>query len=152
MGESHVPFSKCSSKKKRHQALFSYASTQLACCLYQTLKSDELLEQFFIAFNVVRISDNAVGDRADRLAGRFVVMPFALGALVRVDLVDLVPHGDRLVRTFGITHITVNALAGNKQCHIIDRLSARAGCACSHLSLGYASADRSPNPYPVEQG
>ena len=60
---------------------------------------------------------NAVGNRTDRLASWLVVMSLAFGASVRVDLVDLGAHSDRLVGTLGITHIAVDALFSNEQCH-----------------------------------
>jgi hypothetical protein len=48
-------------------------------------------------------------DRADRNTGRFVVMAYAFGTQIGIDLIDLFAHGDGLIRTFWLTHVAVDA-------------------------------------------
>ena len=70
----------------------------------------------FPVFDKLRINRNA-GHRADLHTLRLVKMTDALGALVRVDLVDLGPQKDGLVRALGLANIAVDALVGDDQGH-----------------------------------
>jgi hypothetical protein len=65
---------------------------------------------------MVGVNGNAA-HRADLDTLRLVEMPHALGALGRIDLVDLLAHVDRLVRAFGFADIAVDALVGDHQSH-----------------------------------
>jgi hypothetical protein len=44
-------------------------------------------------------------------------MPDALGALGWIDFVNLFAQINSLIRAFGLTHIAVDALVGDHQCH-----------------------------------
>ncbi len=66
---------------------------------------------------MVWISDDALGDRAHRLAGRLLIMAFTFGAKIGVDLKDSVTHGDRAIWALWVTHITINALIRDQQRH-----------------------------------
>jgi hypothetical protein len=57
------------------------------------------------------------GHRADLHALGLVKMAHALGALVRVDLVELLTHIDGIVGALGLAHIAVDAFIGNHQRH-----------------------------------
>ena len=72
--------------------------------------------------------DRNAGHRADLHALRLVEVADALGALARVDLVDLGAHRDRLVRALGLADIAVDALVGDHQRHggHLSRVRARA--------------------------
>jgi len=74
------------------------------------------LHEFFLALFMVRIFGDAVY-RADVDALRFVKMTYALGAELRVDLINLFPLINRPVRTFGFADVTVDAFIGNNQGH-----------------------------------
>ncbi len=52
-------------------------------------------------------------DRAHLLALRFIVMPYAFRAQVRVYLVDLLPLGDSVVWAHRLTNVAVDAFIGN---------------------------------------
>jgi hypothetical protein len=71
----------------------------------------------------VGIERNAV-DGADLAALRLVEMPDALGALRRIDDVELLARRDRLVRALGLAHIAVDALVGDHQRHVVTFLPA----------------------------
>ncbi len=75
-----------------------------------------LLPQGFAALDMRRVDGNA-RHRADLDALRLVEMAHAFGAFARVDLIDLGPQVDGLVRALGLAHIAVDALVGNHQCH-----------------------------------
>src|SRR5574343_546439 len=61
--------------------------------------------------------DRDAGHRAHLNALRLVKIAYALGAFVRVDLVNLRPKGDRLVRALGLAHIAVDAFVSDHQSH-----------------------------------
>tara|TARA_R110000851_G_scaffold15429_1_gene51019 strand:+ start:6040 stop:6288 length:249 start_codon:yes stop_codon:yes gene_type:complete len=54
---------------------------------------------------------------ANLLALRLVVVAHALGAQVRVDDIDLLAWGDRIIGAFGLADVAINALVGNHQGH-----------------------------------
>ena len=58
---------------------------------------------------MLRIFHNSIGDRTHLLAGWCLVVPYALGTLIAVNLVDMFTHRNRLIRAFGFTHITIDA-------------------------------------------
>jgi hypothetical protein len=62
----------------------------------------------------VRVDRDAL-DRAHLHALRLVKVPHTFGATVRVDLVELLAHRDRLVRALGLADIAVDALGGDHQ-------------------------------------
>ena len=55
------------------------------------------------------ILHNGIGDRAHLLAGGRLVVAYAFGTLIAVNLVDMFTHRNRLIRAFGFTHITIDA-------------------------------------------
>jgi hypothetical protein len=67
------------------------------------------------------------GDRADLHALRFVEVADALGALGRVDLVDLDAHEDGVVRALRLADIAIDAFVGDHECHgrIIGRATSK---------------------------
>ena len=69
------------------------------------------------AFDEVRIDGNAV-DRTYLPALRLIEMTDALRAFGRIDLVDLRPLRNGLVRAFGLAHIAVDAFVGDEECHV----------------------------------
>ena len=73
--------------------------------------------QLFAGFLSCRIERNT-GHRADLLALRLIEMPDAFSAFVGVDLINQRPHEDGIVRAFGFTDITVDAIISDHQCHI----------------------------------
>lgn len=78
--------------------------------------------QLFPAFAPGRIKGNA-GNRTYLLALRLIEMPDAFGAFIRVDLINLRPHEDRVIRAFRLTHVAINAVVGNQQRHDLQPLS-----------------------------
>src|SRR5437667_594345 len=75
-----------------------------------------LQEQNFLGLDVLRVQRNAA-DRTHLHALRLVEVADAFGAAMRVDLVELRPHRDRLIRALGLAHIAVDAFVGDHQCH-----------------------------------
>jgi hypothetical protein len=69
-------------------------------------------KQFFLGLLVIRIFGDTVY-RADFYALRLIIETHAFGALVRVDLIDLITGRDSIIGTFWLTHITVDAFIGN---------------------------------------
>ena len=63
-----------------------------------------------------RIERNTV-DRTDDLALRFVEMTDALSAPRRIDFVDFLARRDRIVRTFGLADVAINASVRDQQSH-----------------------------------
>ena len=61
--------------------------------------------------------DRDAGHRAELHALRLVEVADTLGALVRVDLVDLLAHRDGLVGALGFADVAVDALVGDQQGH-----------------------------------
>src|SRR5450830_850099 len=56
-------------------------------------------------------------DRTHLLTLRFIKMPDAFSAFVRIDFVDLRPHVNRFVRALGLADVAVNAIISDHQCH-----------------------------------
>ena len=54
-------------------------------------------------------------------------MAHALGAFVRIDLVNLDAHEDRVVRALGLAHVAIDAFIGNDQGHRLNYRPARLG-------------------------
>jgi hypothetical protein len=73
-------------------------------------------QQLFLGLLVFRIQRNAVY-RTDFNALRLIIKADTLGALVGIDYVNLVASGNRIIRTFGLTNITVDTFIGNHQSH-----------------------------------
>lgn len=49
-------------------------------------------------------------NRTNLLTLRLIEMPNAFGAFVGIDLIDLSPHEDRLIRALGFAHIAIDAV------------------------------------------
>ncbi len=65
------------------------------------------------------IDNDAVRDRANRLARWLFIVTHAFRAFVWIDFVDLSPERNGFVRALWIAHVAVNALLGDQQCHIL---------------------------------
>ena len=79
--------------------------------------------------SMLRIHGDA-GHRTNLHALRLVEMADAFGALVRIDLVELGAHVDRIVRALGLADIAVDAFVGDHEGHppIIAGSAKRAAC------------------------
>jgi hypothetical protein len=55
-------------------------------------------------------------------------MTDAFSTLVGIDLVNLQPEKDRVVRALRLAHITIDALVGNDQSHVANYPSLRMTC------------------------
>lgn len=76
----------------------------------------EFDHQFFLGLLMLWVQNDAI-HRADLdTLGRLIVTD-ALGAQVRVDLVDLIALKDRAIGAFRFAHIAVDAFVSNGQCH-----------------------------------
>ena len=64
-------------------------------------------------FHIIGMQGNAING-ADLPALRGIKMTYALGALVGVDLVNLNPHKNRIIRALGFTDVAIDALVGNQ--------------------------------------
>ena len=73
----------------------------------------KLLKQCLAVFHMCRVDWNAV-HRAHLYTLGLVKVTDALGAFVRVDLVDFRPQENRLVRTLRLAHIAVDAFVGDQ--------------------------------------
>ena len=69
--------------------------------------------------------DRNAGHGADLHALGLVKMTHALGAFVRVDLVDFGPQKDGIVRALGLTDITIDALVSDDQGHGLPSTSVK---------------------------
>ena len=72
-----------------------------------------LLHQIIMRFYIVGMQWNAI-NRTDLPALRGIKMAYALGALVGIDLVNLNPHKNRIIRALGLTDVAIDALVGNQ--------------------------------------
>lgn len=72
------------------------------------------LPKLLFGFDMIRICNNTVGDRANFLAGWLVVMPDTFRAEYGVDHIDIVAHRNCIIRAFGQTHIAVGTFVGNQ--------------------------------------
>ncbi|ASY80410.1 hypothetical protein BJK05_10490 [Pectobacterium polaris] len=70
--------------------------------------------QLLIAFNMVWIFDDRIVDRTNFLTRRGVVMANALGTEGGVNFINVRAHGNSLIRTLGLTHVTVDAFMGDE--------------------------------------
>ena len=76
----------------------------------------EFDHQLFLGLLMLRVQNDAI-HRADLdTLGRLIVTD-ALGAQVRIDLVDLIALKDRAIGAFRFAHIAVDAFVSNGQCH-----------------------------------
>jgi len=80
------------------------------------MQGDELVQQLGFGFHMIRVPNDAV-NRANADTGLMVVKTDTLGAEIGINLVHLGAHGDGLVRTLRLTHVTVDALGRNQQRH-----------------------------------
>jgi hypothetical protein len=72
-----------------------------------------LLHQIVMRFYIVGMQWNAI-NRTDLPALRGIKMAYALRALVGIDLVNLNPHKNRIIRALGLTDVAIDALVGNQ--------------------------------------
>ena len=72
-----------------------------------------LLHQIIMRFYIVGMQWNAI-NRTDLTALRGIKMAYALRALVGIDLVNLNPHKNRIIRALGLTDVAIDALVGNQ--------------------------------------
>ena len=72
-----------------------------------------LLHQIVMRFYIVGMQWNAInGTNLPALWG--IKMAYALRALVGIDLVNLNPHKNRIIRALGLTDVAIDALVGNQ--------------------------------------
>jgi hypothetical protein len=72
-----------------------------------------LLHQIVMRFYIVGMQWNAI-NWTDLPALRGIKMAHALRALVGIDLVNLNPHENRIIRALGLTDVAIDALVGNQ--------------------------------------
>ena len=72
-----------------------------------------LLHQIVMRFYIVGMQWNAI-NRTDLPALRGIKMAYALRALVGIDLVNLNPHKNRIIRALGLADVAIDALVGNQ--------------------------------------
>ena len=80
-----------------------------------------LLHQILGGLNVLRIERYTVNGTDLNALGR-IEMTNTLGAFMGVNLIDVFPKIDGLIGTLRLTHITIDALTGDHQCHEPMRL------------------------------
>ena len=72
-----------------------------------------LLHQIVMRFYIVGMQWNAInGTNLPALWG--IKMAYALRALVGIDLVNLNPHKNRIIRALGLTDVAIDALVRNQ--------------------------------------
>jgi hypothetical protein len=69
-----------------------------------------------LGFRILRVQWNATY-RTQLYALGLVEVPYALGAQAWIDFVKRFTHADGLIRAHGLTHITVDTLVSDHQCH-----------------------------------
>ena len=52
----------------------------------------KFIPQLFFRLDMLRILHNSIGDRAHLLAGWCLVVPYAFGTLIAVNLLDMIAH------------------------------------------------------------
>jgi hypothetical protein len=72
-----------------------------------------LLHQIVMRFHIIGMQWNAING-TDLPALRGIKMAYALRALVGIDLVNLNPHKNRIIRALGLTDVAIDALVGNQ--------------------------------------
>lgn len=72
-----------------------------------------LLHQIVMRFYIVGMQWNAI-NRTNLPALRGIKMAYALRTLVGIDLVNLNPHKNRIIRALGLTDVAIDALVGNQ--------------------------------------
>ena len=72
-----------------------------------------LLHQIVMRFYIVGMQWNAI-NRTNLPALRGIKMAYALRALVGINLVNLNPHKNRIIRALGFTDVAIDALVGNQ--------------------------------------
>ena len=70
------------------------------------------MHQIVMRFHIIGMQRNAING-TDLPALRGIKMAYALRALVGVDLVNLNPHKNRIIRALGLTDVAIDALVGN---------------------------------------
>jgi len=73
-----------------------------------------LFPQLLIAFNMVWIFDDRIVDWTHFLTRRCVIVTNALSAESGINFINVHPHGDGLIRTLRLAHVTVNAFMGDE--------------------------------------
>lgn len=73
----------------------------------------KLIPQLLFCFDMRRIFQNSIGNRAHLLAGWRVVMAYAFRTLIAVNLVNAITHRNRLIRAFGLAHIAIDTAFSN---------------------------------------
>lgn len=90
------------------------SSAQLNLVFFHQVQ--ELVIQGVFILNTLRVGNNTV-QRANADARRLIVKANALGAKVRVDFINLIPHRNRLIRAFRFAHVAIDATFDNLQRH-----------------------------------
>lgn len=72
-----------------------------------------LLHQIVMRFHIIRMQGNAING-TDLPALRGIKMAYALRALIGVDLINLNPHKNRIIRALGLTDVAIDAFVGNQ--------------------------------------
>ena len=72
-----------------------------------------LLHQIVMRFHIIGMQWNAV-DGTDLPALWGIKMAYAFRALIGIDLVNLDPHKNRIIRALGFTDVAIDALIGNQ--------------------------------------
>jgi hypothetical protein len=72
-----------------------------------------LLHQIVMRFHIIGMQGNAING-ADLPALRGIKMAYALRALIGVDLVNLNPHKNCIIRALGFTDVAIDAFVGNQ--------------------------------------
>ncbi|KML66230.1 hypothetical protein A0G02_12055 [Pectobacterium peruviense] len=67
-----------------------------------------------ITFNMVWIFDDRIVDGTNFLACRRIVVANALSAESGIDFINVHAHGNGLVRTLRLAHVTVDAFMGDE--------------------------------------
>jgi len=71
-----------------------------------------LIHQLIFSLDVIRILRNAV-HRADLDALRSIIMTHTLGALGRIDLINFVTGGNRLVRALRFANVAIDTFVSD---------------------------------------
>ncbi len=71
------------------------------------------MHQIVMRFHIIGMQGNAINGADLPALGR-IKMTYALRALIRVDLVNLNPHKNRIIRALGFTDVAIDALVGNQ--------------------------------------
>ena len=72
-----------------------------------------LLHQIVMRFHIIGMQWNAING-TDLPALRGIKMAYAFRALVGINLVNLNPHKNRIIRALGLTDVAIDAFVGNQ--------------------------------------